>query len=223
MIELIMAPDMQTINHVTERSFQKMAIMDLALCNTDRNPRNLMIDPKTGEIGLIDHALILPAQFKSPGVFAWMLWDKANIPFSAESLREIADLDFERDSEKIRAKYPNYPKENLQTMRITYHLLKSASIRGLTPFQIGCFFTGHSNNFRQPPIHFLYEHAKEFEGDDPEKNYSRMIQCIDATLLKILSNPIAIDPELSMTAIKEAFENGLKAHIKSYFLYTEEN
>lgn len=191
MTELTNVPDIaRTLNSISARDFQQMAIMDIALCNTDRNLGNIMIDPKTGKLGLIDHALILPQAFKSPGVFAWMTGAKAHIPFNRESLRQIDKLNWESDSAKILRDFPDYPSESLQTMRITYHLLKTGARYKLTPFQIACFLTGNSNDYRQMPMEVMYEKAKKLAQNNPDKTYALMTKCIDKAIKDLRANLI---------------------------------
>lgn len=140
--------------------FQRMAIGDLSLCNTDRHLGNLMVTERDGGIHQIDQTLILPVAFASPAKLSWILWEQANQPFSKSALAEIDALDFEKDKRAVLSTYPTYPSENLETMRITYYLLQYGAEAGLTPLQIGSFLIGsgwQESNF----MNMLYAKSKD--------------------------------------------------------------
>jgi len=217
MVEYSKVPNMdQALENTSMRAFQKMAIMDIALCNTDRNPGNLMVNPTTGEIGLIDQAMILPKGFGSPAVYIWMLDAKAQQPFDADSLAQIENLDFARDAAKILKSYPDYPQGSIQTMRITYNLLKKGAAAGLTPFQIGSFLTGAIEK-GYTPMQTMFENAKEFAGDNSELIYSIINMCLDEVIEKLEKNPLIITPDMSTVEIKEKMENKLNEFVKEFF------
>jgi hypothetical protein len=202
----------EVLNSISERALHHLAIMDIALCNTDRNSGNLMINLTTKEIGLIDHANILPAQFLSSGMFVWQRAKKANTPFSEESIKQIENLDFASDSRKILEYHPSYPEENLYTMRISYQLLKRGSAAGLTPFQIACFLTGDDKALRFMPMQRIYSKASALTEGDIEKRYALMCQWIDNIIEYLKNNP-------SCSGIdKEALEDKLNEYITQRLL-----
>ena len=142
LVDLSTAAAEEATTTATIRNIQKIACLDLSLCNVDRHLGNLLAwTDETGAIQLIpiDHALILPAGFLTGSTLAWMDWEQSRLPFTGELLEEIEKLNFDEDLRKIQRTFPHYPASNLETMRISYYLLKEGAKAGLTPFQIGLF------------------------------------------------------------------------------------
>jgi len=143
---------------ISVRDFQDMASLDLCLGNTDRTLGNFMVSNKLfaraklglgrsheqGGIALIDHADILSYGFVAPANFIWMNWSQAHIPFDPIAKEKILSLDVDEHMETLQRLYSKYPRENLQMMKITYHLAQTGVRHNLTPFQIGLFYSGEN-------------------------------------------------------------------------------
>jgi hypothetical protein len=168
-----------TIPELTSEELQRVAITDLAFCNTDRNLGNMMYSPKKG-IVQIDHALVLPSRFASACEFAWTSWGIAKLPFTKDSLYEIEKMVFAKDRKKILAAYPSYPPGSLEVMEICYHLLRKGAKAGLTPFQISLFYQAFGSEFEGSMLTRMYNECK-----DKKRQWQRV-----AAMKKQLNNAI---------------------------------
>ncbi len=173
------------IRDLALQTVQELAITDLGYCNTDRTMGNILYSPETGRIHFIDNALVLPAGFLSGAIFAWMSWPQALLPFTEESLAKIDAMDFRADLDKIQATYPDYPAENIETMHISYYLLKKGAAAGLSPFQIALCLLRNSD-FPGSPMHQFYTDAKAEAGAlDPEAIFEAMTGKIDKVIVRL--------------------------------------
>jgi hypothetical protein len=71
------------------QSFSKIAIIDLALANCDRNKGNLLIHNSTKKLIPIDHGCILSENFSSGGHFLWYNLISLSTNFTADDLKVI--------------------------------------------------------------------------------------------------------------------------------------
>ncbi len=173
------------IDRCPKKYFDDMAAFDLYMGDVDRNLENMLINEKTGKIEAIDHALLLASKFQSPAVFAWFPWKQAHEPFNAETREKISALNFEEITTKIRRTYPTYPTQNLETLKICLYLLQQATRAGLTPFEIGCFFTGNLSCRYSSPMGFLYRRVRGPEERDPDAVYRRVTKAIDTAIVAL--------------------------------------
>jgi len=191
----------QALSTLPVEDFQAMAIMDISLCNADRNIDNIMLSTNAlerftsskpgvnpslrhGELCPIDHANILPAGFTSPANFAWMKWEIANRPFTESAKQKIASLNAQEDIAKIVNLYPNYPEANLEILEITYNLLKQAA-NDFTPFQIGLLFAAENEN--PSFIMNIFLAAKELQASMPSNGRPTMSDLMMPCIMKALS------------------------------------
>ena len=195
-------PCQEAVASIPLDRLQETFILDLCLVNTDRNSNNLLYNPTTKQLFPIDHALLYPAQFKTAAELTWLNWKAAHQPLRQKALEKIAALHFEKDMAKILASYPNYPLESLETMRIAYSLLQMGVRVGLTPFQMGCFYTGNPAS----PMKNLYEKARE-TTDDPELFFRRINECLESVMKDLMTRY----PQLAIAA---------KADTEKYPLWT---
>ena len=111
-----------------------------------------------------------------------MNWPQALEPFDLNALGEIGELNFSADLATIQHTDPDYPLESLETMKIAYHLLKYGAKEGLSPFQIGCFYTGNPLSVMSN----LYEKAKKHAGNEnPETSFRNVAGCIESAIRHI--------------------------------------
>jgi Phosphatidylinositol 3- and 4-kinase len=192
--------------------FQSLTILDISLCNTDRNLGNAMYAEAERNIFPIDHALILPSGYRSSAVFAWMLWDWSLVRYDAPALEEIQRMNFEADAAKILEAYPHYPVESLETMRINYYLLKQGAKAKLSPFFIGCFLTGAPLS----PMAAMYQKVRKASENDPKKTYALMTQCLDASIQHLLSSPLIVTSKTSLATLKDEAEFKLLSFINKF-------
>jgi len=117
-----------------------IGILDMRLLNLDRNGENLLVvDDGNQHLRLvpIDHAYILPPKIMNP-VFEWHFWKQSKVPFSAETLKFIDEIDVEEDAKVLRE--AGIPEECIRTMKVSTILLKKGAAHNLTLFQISSLF-----------------------------------------------------------------------------------
>lgn len=121
------------------KEVHKIAVLDIRLCNADRNGSNILAKRNSdGQWILtpIDHAYSLPSSFQDIA-FEWMAWPQALVPFDDETLAYIAKLDVEADLALLEAHSLQLRSECKRVMRVSYMLLQMAAARGLSPYAIG--------------------------------------------------------------------------------------
>ena len=78
----------------------KLAILDLRICNLDRNSENILVQKLENGYKLIpiDHGLSIPDSLEVCSYeIAWLGFDQAELPFSQRSLDYIRAIDVDRD------------------------------------------------------------------------------------------------------------------------------
>jgi len=187
------------------QALQSLTILDIALHNTDRNPGNLLVD-KNGSLHPIDHGLILPAHFLSHANFCWMNFDQVRKPLLLSTFNKILHLDFKRDLEKIQKLYPNYPKDSLDVMELSYHLLKQGEKKGLTPFEIAAFLT-NSSDYTHSPIRTIFDTVKS-----KAETMNQIDHCIDFLEKKQL---VYKNKDMKASDLKQHIEDKIIEFFKS--------
>ena len=157
-------------------SFQLLALIDLMVCNADRNCTNALT--QDGRVVGIDHATIAPANFEAPGIFFWRTYPQAFIPFSAEKVAFIRAKSFEVDREKVLHCFPDYPLESLATLRACYALVQHAVDRQLPPFAIASLLSQYSES-TVSVMKALHEKSK---NPDPEIAFTTLMRLTDRAL-----------------------------------------
>lgn len=117
----------------------KIGILDVRICNLDRNAANILVD-KTEEgykLIPIDHGLSIPDTLNvSSFDLAWMSFSQAELPFSQKSLDYIQNIDVDKDIELLESTLSFRPI-CLRNIKISTTLLKMGAQAGLTLAQIG--------------------------------------------------------------------------------------
>lgn len=123
----------------------KIGILDIRIFNTDRHAGNLLVrklDTGAGrfeaqtELIPIDHGLCLPESLEDP-YFEWIHWPQASIPFSAEELQYVANLDPVKDAEMLRTELSMIHEASLRVLVLSTTFLKEAAASGLCLSEIG--------------------------------------------------------------------------------------
>ncbi|KAK4263652.1 hypothetical protein QN277_029039 [Acacia crassicarpa] len=122
----------------------RIGILDIRILNTDRHAGNLLVRKlgKFDQVELIpiDHGLCLPETLEDP-YFEWIHWPQASIPFSADELDYIANLDPGRDCEMLRMELPMIREACLRVLELCTKFLKAAATSGLCLAEIGEMMT----------------------------------------------------------------------------------
>ena len=84
----------------------------------------------------IDHGYCLPGSL-SDICFDWIYWPQSSHPFDQEMLDYIADLNADKDLEKLSAHGINLRPECILVFRVCNILLKLGVAWGLSPHDIG--------------------------------------------------------------------------------------
>jgi hypothetical protein len=126
--------DLFSVNEV-----HKLAILDLRICNLDRNSENILVQKLENGYKLIpiDHGLSIPDSLEVCSYeITWLGFDQAELPFSQRSLDYIRAIDVDRDIQMLTDNFRFRP-ECLRNMKVSCLLLKKAAGAGLTLAQIG--------------------------------------------------------------------------------------
>lgn len=128
---------------------QRIAFLDIRLCNLDRHGGNLLACPvhpyssSASDASLrlvpIDHGYILPHILHiSEANFAWLHWPQVAQPIGADILSEIASLDAQADIALLKRVVGEAISEPcLLTLRTTTMLLQKGAAAGCTFFDLG--------------------------------------------------------------------------------------
>ncbi len=176
---LIASLDVETVHQI--------AILDIALCNTDRHLGNLLYQKTSHRLYPIDHACILPQEFASSAELAWMSWPQADIPLSPELRDKVNSLNAATDIQMILQTYPTFPRESLETLELCYFLLQEGTQRGLTLHQIGSLLTKENRNSFGSFMTLAYQLYREL----PTKERQAMLRSEIQQALDSM-NPLAL-------------------------------
>jgi hypothetical protein len=80
------------IESIPLSNFSKIALIDLALANADRNRGNLLYNPYEKKLIPIDHGCILPENFASGGHFIWLNYINSDTKFDLNDIRLISEI-----------------------------------------------------------------------------------------------------------------------------------
>ncbi|KAK6276079.1 hypothetical protein POUND7_005788 [Theobroma cacao] len=124
-------------------AIHRIGILDVRIFNTDRHAGNLLVRKLSevegfGQVELIpiDHGLCLPESLEDP-YFEWIHWPQASIPFSADELEYIKNLDPVRDCDMLRAELPMIREACLRVLVLCSIFLQEAAAFGLCLAEIG--------------------------------------------------------------------------------------
>lgn len=128
------------------KDVHRIGILDIRLFNTDRHAGNMLARAAKEssdnllalqyELVPIDHGFCLPETLESP-YLEWLHWPQAMLPFSAEELQYIRDLNIEADKELLRKELPNLRPECIRVLELTTALLQRCAEAGMTLYEIG--------------------------------------------------------------------------------------
>jgi len=138
--------------------FQRIAVFDLRILNTDRHGGNILVlkdtDHKGGKkLVPIDHAFCLPDNVTSCGDqlwFEWMSWPQANLPLLPEIMQYLKNINLEADSKTLRAL--GISEEAIFTMVWCSTLLRFTLLRGLTLFETAEIIRYRARGGKDPQI-----------------------------------------------------------------------
>jgi len=140
-----------------------VGILDVRLFNMDRNGENLLAVPVGGsqkqEFRLvpIDHAYILPNKLDN-AFFEWLTWKQAKVPFSAETLAYISDLDIEADCRTLDSL--GIPSDCIRTYILCTTVLKKGAAAGLTLYEIATLVS-RKNPSQESELEKIVSRAEE--------------------------------------------------------------
>lgn len=126
-----------------------IGILDVRLFNMDRNSENMLAVPcgngnKQYRLVPIDHSYVLPNKLDN-AYFEWFSWKQAKVPFSAETLKYIADIDIDQDAKLLAS--IGIAEDCIRTMKLSTTVLKKGAAAGLTLFNIAALVS--RKNFSQ--------------------------------------------------------------------------
>ncbi len=122
----------------------KIAVLDLRICNCDRNEENILVIKKKNKkdgknyykLIPIDHSLSFPDCLKIIDYeLCWTGWDQSNIPFSKEMKDYIQSIDIISDMEKL-SKLIKLREDCWKMFRVTNTVLKICADYNLTLSEI---------------------------------------------------------------------------------------
>lgn len=109
----------------------KIAVLDLRLCNLDRNECNILVASDLKTLIPIDHGLTLPDSLEvSSYDLAWLNYPQTEERFSKSTLDYIASLQIDKDIELLEKTFKFRPL-CLRNIKISTLLLQRAAARGL--------------------------------------------------------------------------------------------
>ncbi|EOA28873.1 hypothetical protein CARUB_v10025117mg [Capsella rubella] len=130
----------------TVTSVHRIGILDVRVLNLDRHAGNMLVkrcDKKecynrlgTAELVPIDHGLCLP-EFLDDPYFEWLNWPQALVPFTADELQYISNLDPFKDAELLRTELHSLPESAIRVLIVCTVFLKHAAAAGLCLAEIG--------------------------------------------------------------------------------------
>jgi len=155
----------------------RLALGDFVLCNTDRNPGNILkqVD-ENGNIKLvpIDHGCILCAGFEDAVSLCWMKWPVIHTPISAENKRwALEQLDAQEERmEKIEHMLPHLKDSDdyqliRETSQVWHAILREGLKANLTLYQMGSFLMFKSSS--QSIAELIFNNAQERSQHNGEK------------------------------------------------------
>jgi len=125
----------------SQSDFQRIAVLDLRLLNTDRHGGNILVLKEKDQNGAlklvpIDHAFCLPDSIEVCGDhlwFEWMSWPQAKQPLLPETLSYIKNINLEADSKTLRAL--GIGEDAIYTMMWCSSLLQFTLLTGHTLYE----------------------------------------------------------------------------------------
>mmetsp|Transcript_9877 Transcript_9877/g.11288 ORF Transcript_9877/g.11288 Transcript_9877/m.11288 type:complete len:314 (+) Transcript_9877:777-1718(+) len=115
----------------------KIGVLDIRVVNCDRHSGNILFNEKTKKLIPIDHGLCFPSAFTNLGdaSFDWLLFPQAKEPFSADTLKQIEEIDLGRDLEVLDSL--GFTEDQLLSVLMSTTMLKIGARQGKTLFEIG--------------------------------------------------------------------------------------
>lgn len=138
--------------------FQRIAVLDLRLLNTDRHGGNILVVKDTDQDGglklvPIDHAFCLPDSIESCGEqlwFEWMSWPQAKVALLPETLLFVKNINLEADSKTLRAL--GIGEDAIFTMMWCSSLLQFTLLSGLSLFETAEIIRFRARGGKDPQI-----------------------------------------------------------------------
>ena len=112
----------------------KIGILDMRICNTDRNDGNILLKKSDSKFSLIpiDHGMSFPSSFEfREEDYCWLAWPQSSQPFSERMREYIASVDLEKDIESLQCNFP-LGEASLIVFKVMNMLLKMGVKRGMT-------------------------------------------------------------------------------------------
>ncbi len=130
----------------------KIAVLDMRICNLDRNACNILVSEDHTTLIPIDHGLTIPDSLEVCTYdLAWLSFPQADEPFSAKTCEYIESIDVDADIDMLESTFKMRP-ECLRNMKITTLLLKRAAARGLTLTQLSEIFCRPDEDDQKPSL-----------------------------------------------------------------------
>jgi hypothetical protein len=112
----------------------KIGILDMRICNTDRNDGNILLKKSDSKFALIpiDHGMSFPSSFEfREEDYCWLSWPQSAQPFSERMKEYIASVNLDKDIESLQCNFP-LGEASLIVFKVMNMLLIMAVKRGLT-------------------------------------------------------------------------------------------
>lgn len=151
-----------------QSQIRKIAFLDIQLANTDRKPRNILVNPSEPitHIVPIDHALSLSHRLKDRVHFTWLNSPAVISPINEEEQHYINGLSSDKMRVKIRQEIPHIHEETLETLDTTINFLKKGCDLNMSPYEMGCLM--HKDRFEEvSPLEAFTIKAKEKKPTTP--------------------------------------------------------
>lgn len=166
--------DFDASEHGTSRfpvsAIHRIGILDIRLFNTDRHSGNILVrkvvdeDREKGmewhgsqrygddavELIPIDHGFCLPETLES-AYFEWLHWPQASLPFAAEEMEYIKEINVDREVEMLRSELPGLGEACLRVLVLSTTLLKRAASIGFTLAEIGAMMSRELRGMDEEP------------------------------------------------------------------------
>lgn len=173
----------------------KIAILDIRFANTDRNAGNILArrnrEDNIWELTPIDHGYCFPSTFEDIN-FEWLYWPQAKAPFTRAMLDYIEGLDYDQDLTIMAEEGLSLRRECERVHKVCTQLLKKATKRGFTPYDIGMILTRQTS--QESPIEKMHKSAiqmaiQEEYGEVPAGAQTAWV-CSDAIYMKNMNSII---------------------------------
>lgn len=140
----------------TPHAVHRVGILDIRLLNLDRHLGNLLVTEDDG-LCPIDHGYVLPSYKAVVEVrFEWLYWHQCKVPFSADAVKYVLELDAAADCELLRSL--RIREESITACFIATVFLQACVGQSLTLFQAASMIQ-RSNECQPSFFELLLEQA----------------------------------------------------------------